>query len=398
MEKTTFRLYFIDVMRAFAICMMLQGHFIDGLLGNVYRDVNNPIFATWFFFRSLTAPVFFTVSGFIFMYLLAKEKAPDKVGWNHIRVKKGIRRGLVLILTAYLLRLSFWGLLFGEIYDNAYMVDVLHCIGLSLLFLIAIYLFSYRKKPFVMPLVLISFTLVLFTFAPVYKNLHFEYLPTVLANYFTQHNGSVFTIFPWFGYASFGAFIGTLFNIFKDNKHVYTYAILFSAVFGLLFSFGSQPFFMLVYEKTGLHLFWLLTEYTIYNRLGNVLLVFTFFMLLRNVIMAKTIREIGQNTLSIYIIHYVILYGSFTGIGLYGYLHHSLHPYIAIPGALLFVLLNVWLSFRYNQHKEAVSEKVNAVLVEAKQFLAFGWQLIRLTLTRLKNKLLILIFAFRKVD
>ena len=32
------RLYFIDAVRAFAILMMLQGHFIDTLLAPIYRD------------------------------------------------------------------------------------------------------------------------------------------------------------------------------------------------------------------------------------------------------------------------------------------------------------------------------------------------------------------------
>ena len=85
------RLTFIDVIRAFAICMMLQGHFIDGLLANSFRDENNIFFSTWLYFRGMTAPVFFTISGFIFMFLLIKEQDPNKMGWNHIRVQKGIR-------------------------------------------------------------------------------------------------------------------------------------------------------------------------------------------------------------------------------------------------------------------------------------------------------------------
>ena len=41
------RLYFIDAIRAFAILMMLQGHFIDTLLAIEYRDANNLAFSTW---------------------------------------------------------------------------------------------------------------------------------------------------------------------------------------------------------------------------------------------------------------------------------------------------------------------------------------------------------------
>ena len=38
------RLIFIDVIRAYAICMMLQGHFITALLGEPYWDESNITF------------------------------------------------------------------------------------------------------------------------------------------------------------------------------------------------------------------------------------------------------------------------------------------------------------------------------------------------------------------
>ncbi|MFT6995655.1 MAG: peptidoglycan/LPS O-acetylase OafA/YrhL, partial [Maribacter sp.] len=101
------RLYFVDAIRAWAILMMLQGHFIDGLLDNAFRDDSNILFTIWKYFRGITAPVFFTVSGFIFTYLLIK--APEK-GWDNPRVKKGIRRGFELLIIGYLLRLNLFGL------------------------------------------------------------------------------------------------------------------------------------------------------------------------------------------------------------------------------------------------------------------------------------------------
>lgn len=396
MKNPTFRLYFIDVMRAFAICMMLQGHFVDGLLANEYRTLESVPYSVWLFFRGLTAPVFFTVSGFIFMYLLAKEKTAGKVGWNHVRVIKGIRRGFTLILTAYLLRLHIWSLFVGKIFPNTYMIDVLHCIGLSLLFLIAIYLFSYQKKVYVMPLILIAFTLFSFLFAPVYLAQSYDFLPVAFANYFTQANGSVFTIFPWFGYASFGAFVGVLFSIFRNNKYIYHYAIAFTTVFGVLLSFGSQHFFSWIHTLTESNLVLLISKDTIFNRLGNVLLIFSFFMSLRNVITSKMIQTIGQNTLSIYIIHYIILYGSFTGIGLYQYLHHSLSPYVVVSGALFFVFINIWLSFKYNKWKPFVFEKVETLKEDAKVFFIEIYYLTISFVNKLKNKIMEILFAFKR--
>ena len=96
------RLYFIDAVRAFAILMMLQGHFISTTLDPIYRDPNNLAYSIWLYFRGNTAPMFFTISGLIFMYLLLK--ANDK-GNDNPRIKKGLKRGLELIGIGYILRI-----------------------------------------------------------------------------------------------------------------------------------------------------------------------------------------------------------------------------------------------------------------------------------------------------
>ncbi len=57
------RLQFIDAIRAYAILMMLQGHFVDTMLAYRYRDLENALYSTWFFMRGMTAPIFFTVTG-----------------------------------------------------------------------------------------------------------------------------------------------------------------------------------------------------------------------------------------------------------------------------------------------------------------------------------------------
>ncbi len=222
------RLYFIDAIRAWAILMMLQGHFIDGLLDNAFRDNSNVVFSIWKYFRGITAPVFFTVSGFIFTYLLIKVPA---LGWDNPRVKKGIRRGFQLLIIGYLLRVNLLGLFQGEIYDSFYLVDVLHCIGLSILGIIGIYVLTANHRKWLFPTVLLTVTTLLFVFEPYYKTVNFYLLPQWIANYFTKAYGSVFTILPWFGYATFGSFMAIIFKKYSSNRNLYSYAIGFSLVF-----------------------------------------------------------------------------------------------------------------------------------------------------------------------
>lgn len=364
MDNKTKRLYFIDAMRAWAILMMLQGHFVDGLLDTAFRDASSPVFGIWKYFRGITAPVFFTVSGFIFTYLLVKG---DKKGLQNPRVKKGIKRGLELLFIGYLLRMNLFGLLQGEFYDSFYLVDVLHCIGLSLLGIIAIYLISQKYKTSFFPTILLSITLILFLFEPLYKSWGFSFLPDALANYLTKANGSVFTIFPWFGYATFGGFVSLLFAKFKDFKYLYPTAILLAIIGGTGLIFGSSYVFLKLSGATGLQLFAdVFFNNYLFIRLGDVFLVFAVFMLLRSILKNATVLKIGQSTLSIYIVHFIILYGSFTGLGLYRFFHHALTPAIAISGALAFMVISTYTALQYEKHKAVI--KLNLATA-----LKFGW-------------------------
>lgn len=354
MNTPSKRLYFIDAIRAWAILMMLQGHFIDGLLDNAFRDGTNTAFSVWKYFRGITAPVFFTVSGFIFAYLLVKDK---NTGFKNPRVKKGIKRGLELLFIGYLLRTNLWGLLSGQIYDSFYLVDVLHCIGLSLLGIIGIYLLTHKRRKPVFSLVLTGLALLLFIFEPIYKQWGFSFLPEAFANYLTKANGSVFTIIPWFGYAAIGASLSLLFTKFQNLRYFYPVAIALFSTAGLTLIHLSSDFFLALSRHTGIQLFSdIYFNNYLFIRLGNVLVVFAIFMLFRSLLRKRTLLRIGQSTLSIYVVHFIILYGSFTGLGLYRYLHHSLNPYFAIPGALLFIFACTYTALRYEDHKEDIKQ------------------------------------------
>ncbi|MDC6364848.1 MULTISPECIES: acyltransferase family protein [Flavobacteriaceae] len=352
MNTKSNRLFFIDAMRAWAILMMLQGHFIDGLLDPIFRDSQNFIYNLWLYFRGITAPVFFTVSGFIFTYLLVR--VPQK-GFENPRVKKGVRRGLQLILIGYLLRLNLFGLFKGEVYSGFYLVDVLHCIGLSILCIIGIYLLSSKRKKFVFPLILVGLTLLLFLFESVYKQFAFSYFPTGIANYFTKVNGSVFTIIPWLGYTTIGGALALLLTRFKNFKYLYPAAIGISILVGYVLTYQSSNFFIWLYAITGVELFQMIQANNyLFIRLGDVFFVFAVFMVLRSLLAHKTILKIGANTLTIYVVHFIILYGSFTGLGLYKFFHHALTPSIVIPGALAFMIACTYLSLQYAKYESDI--------------------------------------------
>ncbi|WP_149302982.1 acyltransferase family protein [Pareuzebyella sediminis] len=370
MDSASKRLYFIDAIRAWAILMMLQGHFIDGLLDNAFRDTSNTAYTIWKYFRGITAPVFFTVSGFIFTFLLIRNQ---ETGLKNPRIKKGVKRGLELLFIGYLLRTNLLGLINGEIYASFYLVDVLHCIGLSILGIIALYLLTQDRKKLVFPVVLVAITLLLFLFEPIYKQWDYSFLPVALANYVSKANGSVFTFVPWFGYAAFGGAVAVLFSRYRTDKWLYPVAIGISLSLGFLLISFSSDFFMSLANWTGIPLFSdIYYNNYLFIRLGDVLLVFALFMFMRNLLNHTTLIKIGQSTLTIYVIHFIILYGSFTGFGLYRFLHHSLSPITVIIGALLFVVCCTYLALGYEKYEVKIKDALRSFVLYAISKLEIG--------------------------
>ncbi|MEW7277224.1 heparan-alpha-glucosaminide N-acetyltransferase domain-containing protein [Aquimarina sp. 2201CG1-2-11] len=350
MTKPKDRLHFLDAIRAFAIIMMLQGHFVHALLADVYRDNSNVIYVIWEYFRGITAPTFFTITGFVFSYLLLKSK---EEGVENPRVLKGIKRAVKVILWGYFLRLSLFAIFEGTVNPSFFYVDVLHCIGTSLLLLISIYLIVYQINKTYFLTTLLCLGLVIFLLEPVYSIWNLEFLPKTVANYFTSKNGSVFTLFPWFGYVCFGGFMAGLFLKHKNDPKFYKHAILSLSIVGVLLMFCSSPVLMLLHNVTGVVVF----KSVAYNnflfiRLGNVLILFSVFVLLKDFLTSKILTNIGKRTLSIYILHFFVLYGSWFGLGLNRFFYHQLNVVEIFIGALFFIISISGIVLYYYKHEK----------------------------------------------
>lgn len=327
------RLYFIDALRAFAILMMLQGHFVSGLLDVSAIDSKNTAYRIWLYCRGFTAPVFFTITGWVFMFLLQKNSV---VGWHNPRLRKGLKRALELILWGYALRLSLpYFLSTGRITKTFLRPDVLQIIGCGLLFSMLVYLLSYQIK-WLRAILCFGIGIAVFITNPLYSTLTFEGLPLFIAAYLTKANGAVFYLLPWIGYVSFGAGIATLFPSHTKNLRAWSIGFLLVGYFlsfhaSLLIHALSNTFSSHLLERVSYDNF-------LFIRLGDVFLLFGVFMLIEPWVKHGIWQKIGTKTLSLYIVHYVVLYGSFTSIGLYKYYKQSLSWEVTLIGAILFVV------------------------------------------------------------
>ena len=316
--------------------MMLQGHFVDTLLNPIYRDDSYVAYTVWSYFRGITAPTFFTISGLVFLYLLLKANAK---GSDKQRIQKGATRGLMLILIGYALRIPFFSWLKGSFDTYFLVIDVLQCIGLSLLLLIGLYLLC-RRNSYILSIVLLSMGCIIFITEPLYRDLTLENVPLVFANYLSKSNGSVFTMLPWFGYVAFGGFLATLFFRNSQKKHFKKIMVIAFFVLGTVLLMYSTVILQYLFNFTNIELFERSANYNyLFLRLGNVFLYFAFFYMLERFMKQSIVPRIGEKTLNIYIVHFIIIYGSFTGIGLKHFYYKSLDPWEAFFGAIAFIIV-----------------------------------------------------------
>ncbi len=339
-------MHHIDSLRAYAILMMLQGHFIYSLLAPVYHQPENPIFRFWMYCKGFTAPIFFTITGLVLVYLLLKNPDPS---YRVRRIKKALRRGIYLLFWGYLLRINLWGLFSGILYPNFWCVDVLHCIGLALIILAFGFWITANRSFRAFQWLLITFGVAIFLLEPIYTDLQLSNWPPALRNYLNTDQGSVFTPFPWIGYTLLGGFLGTLYHQSNAGR-LFGLPILGLglAIFGYLLATFSSQVFMDIHYTFGIEL---LKEVAYNNylfiRFGHILIFIATFLLLEPFLAKlKTFNRIGQQTLNIYIIHFIVLYGSWFGWGLTRWFEGVLSPLPAIFGALLFVLSISYLSLR----------------------------------------------------
>lgn len=322
--------------------MMLQGHFVDTLLAPAFRNPDSVVFATWSFMRGMTAPVFFTVTGLVFIYLLLRDGRPLS---ENTRVKKGLRRGLFLVGVGYLLKVNFPALLVGYISPWFWAADVLQVIGFALMALIGVAALRERVGGS-LALWMLALGTGTFFLDPYFSENTWESVPRLLAHYLTLDFGSNFVLVPWLGYAFFGGALGTLLSRRPQLAfgHILP-AVMF--VVGFLLHFFSWNMLVGLHQLTEWeflpslfndnHLFW---------RLGHVFIVIAMFMwaIPRIGKIPTLITKIGGETLTVYGAHYVVLYGTWLGFGLKQIIgYRTLSPVPCAIGALLFVLSAVWM-------------------------------------------------------
>lgn len=323
--------------------MMLQGHFIDVTLDNAYRSDSYWLYNSWAWMRGLTAPIFFTVTGLVFVYLLTAKKT-DTI-FKHQRWRKGIRRGVMLVGIGYILRTNLPSLMSLHFGDWSFQTDVLHCIGIALLFLCALYALSKQSHQIMGGLLLLSGLLIFLT-EPIYSTLDTSSLALPLRHYINKQYGAIFSPLPWLGYSALGGLVGLSLR-HLSRRHINLHLPIVLIFIGLMLQFWSSYGLMMLHHWSEQEVFRTIAyNNNSFLRFSQCLMAIGAFILLlgRAKSLPDWLQKTGSETLTIYAAHYVILYGTWFSLGINTYLAASLSPLSAVSGAVVFVLSGILLA------------------------------------------------------
>ncbi|MGJ8642139.1 MAG: heparan-alpha-glucosaminide N-acetyltransferase domain-containing protein [Luteolibacter sp.] len=317
------RVDFIDALRGYAILMMIQGHTVDVVLRNNFRTHEHLAYALWDRMRGLTAPTFFFAAGLIFAYLLLREEKRDP--GSNTRLLKGLQRAGWLIVLGFLAQFHYYDLQrllhwAPDRWEFLSYTHVLHTIAITLVFILLVFRLVRNLPPVAIPVAWLFATMGTFFLSGKMLSWQPESLALSWISLFTHADKSYFAIFPWAAFGLAGACFGWL--IWKTRWHQNLWFFSVMALCGSILLVIQYPF-------AGDH-GWLQFRLSAAPALVGIIGLLS----LRGWIPEFVLRS-GRETLTLFLLHLVILYGAISGFGLHKLWPSELNPIQTILLALI---------------------------------------------------------------
>jgi uncharacterized membrane protein len=307
------RLTFIDLLRGWALLVMIEVHVFNAFLLPHFRAT------LWFhvlnFINGLVAPSFIFISGFVF--LLASQKKLESFRTFGFAFWKQLGRIGLIWIVGYSLHLPFFS--FQRAITEAteaqwlsfYQSDVLHCIAFGLLALFLSRLLirndrTYRIFLFSSGLLVVLATMFLW-------DIDFNTLiPAPLTAYLNGKHYSLFPLFPWMAFMLFGGYFASGYiqarEQQKEKDFILRFALIGSILFTLCLIGGELPIqFHFGSDNISANPFFF------FLRLGIVMLLLTacwFYADYRKT-QKSFVLDVSRESLMVYAAHLLVIYGRF---------------------------------------------------------------------------------------
>ena len=326
------RYLFLDILRAIAVAEMIHGHSLDGLLDVALRDT--PFFTNWLNVRGYTAPIFLFAAGLA----LAIATLPRMGEYSRFSTTlwRRLQRLFFIVLLGYLMYLPYFSLrktilsIGSPAWHSFLQTDILRCIGVSGL-IVQIWLLLKPRR--VLTWVFISsLTVLLPVLTPAVRDSSLvSGLPDLVRYYFVD---SRFPLFYYTSYPLLGFLAGCLFV--KQRRAwprcALLAAVLFIVVAQLLNRVGVIPALQNFLTK------------------GGVIILLTVVLERCERVWQKLpslVEYFGRESLVVYVVHVIVIYGSVLNKGLNVYWgatlsYGELYCFVAWLLAAMVLLAYVW--------------------------------------------------------
>jgi hypothetical protein len=336
------RLNFIDIARSVAILLMIEGHFTGAALDDTYRNTDYALYHIWASLHGFTKPLFFTVTGLIFAFLLLGREQDHFL--QNPRIKKGFKRIVQLLFWGYLLQINLWSLYKSFKYGKTPNFDwigafhVLQSIALGIFIIIVIYAIHsvIKKGAIAWYFIGAAFLFLAFHGQVLYisrcdlidlkfgiettPNYWPSGAPAWIQNiFYGQH--SDFSILGTASYTLLGAALGAFIKLNQSEVKKFWFGLLFFAGGVFISAYGLKFLHFLdhvisfigLLEKSRMS-----DAFVTIVRFGRIMSFLGILIWIDNYypIRRPLFLKIGQNTFAIYVIHAIILYGGIFGFGL----------------------------------------------------------------------------------
>jgi uncharacterized membrane protein len=323
------RLTYIDAMRGLAVIWMIQTHVVNACLDSAYKN--------GFFFHFLNLSNGFVAPSFIFCagagFWLAAERKGDEYKGLRPAFWIYLRRLLLIFAIGYWLHLpyySLWRVLTAppERLMGFYAIDVLQLIAVSSLIALGLF-FLLRRLEWLAWACLLAWGGVVFFTPSIWRIDPFSFLPAPLAMLLARQPVSRFPLFPWSAYLFAGVAVTAL---LRRSHHSQRWAKILiglaSALILLIFYVPGLPTSYVPVTE-----WWYSSSSHALFRTSGVVLLFAGFSLLEERLpkrLSQFFQSCGQESLYIYVIHLMIVYGSTINSGISYLSGGRIHPLIVV--------------------------------------------------------------------
>jgi uncharacterized membrane protein len=372
------RIQYIDLLRGWAVIVMMETHVFNASLSQ--EVIRGGLFQPIKFVNGLVAPAFLFASGLAFA-VTTHRKIKDYLGFGPPLLRQFMRL-LSIIGIGYLLHLPKFSLKYlltltaPVQWESSFQVDILQCIGVSLLIMQVLVLVV--RKEWILYSVVGVISIAILAFTPVvWGTDYWGMMAPAAAEYLNGLHYSLFPLFPWAVFLFAGAIGGYAYLGIRDNRSGVLTLFVASGALLIAVSFAAEP---LVATSYKVYNYWRFSPTFVLLRLGLICFLTGGMYLYEakvGVSRSSVVALIGRESLLVYVGHLLLIYGDF---GIVNFQEWSAHSFgyaeailtTGIVCLLMYVLAVGWSKVRDIGKKGRVQLLVAAVLVATFLFAPAG--------------------------